>query len=81
MRTKYHYQKEIWFKQKTRPRMDYEWFGKTIYKKNRYENSKTYPADCRKIAAFDSHKSIGIERKNINKNGFLYKNIFKSNLF
>ena len=30
---------------------------------------KTYPADCRKIAAVDSHNSIGIERKeNINKN-------------
>ena len=30
---------------------------------------QTYPADCRKIAAVDSHNSIGIERKeNINKN-------------
>ena len=30
---------------------------------------KTYPADCRNIAAVDSHNSIGIERKeNINKN-------------
>ena len=25
--------------------------------------SKTYPPDCRKIAAVDSHNSIGIERK------------------
>ena len=41
-----------------------------------------YPADCRKIAAIGSHNSIGIERKeNINKNWFLYKNIFKRNLF
>ena len=34
----------------------------------------TYPADCRKIAAVDSHNSIGIERKeNINKNWFCIK--------
>ena len=33
------------------------------------EGLKTYPADCRKKAAVDSHNSIGIERKeNINKN-------------
>ena len=25
---------EIWFKQKTRPRMNYEWIGKTIWKKS-----------------------------------------------
>ena len=44
-------------------------------------NSQTYPADCRKIAAVDSHISVGIERKeNINKKGFLYKNIFKCDL-
>ena len=44
--------------------------------------SKTYPADCLKIAAVDSHNSIGIEREeNINKNWFLYKNIFKCDLF
>ena len=29
------------------------------------KNLKTYPADCRKIAAVDSHNSIGIERKKI----------------
>ena len=34
-----------------------------------FELKKTYPADCRKIAAVDTHNSIGIERKeNINKN-------------
>ena len=37
--------------------------------KNRGSRLKTYPADCRKIAAVDSHNSIGIERKeNIKKN-------------
>ena len=38
---------------------------------NNYQNQpkiKTYLADCRKIAAVDSHNSIVIERKeNINK--------------
>ena len=29
------------------------------------QHSKTNPADCRKIAAVDSHKFIGIERKEI----------------
>ena len=47
-----------------------------------FRDNKTYPADCRKIAAVDSHNSIGIERKeNINKNRYLYKNILKCNLF
>ena len=46
------------------------------------ENNEIYPADCRKIAAVDSHNSIGIERKEkINENWFLYKNIFKCELF
>ena len=44
--------------------------------------SENIPGDCRKIAAVDSHNSIGIERKeNINKNRFLHKNIFKCDLF
>ena len=49
---------------------------------NRILYFKTYPTDCQKTAAVDSHNSIGIERKeNINKNWFLYKNIFKCELF
>ena len=40
-----------------------------------YKKTKlTYPADCRKIAAVDSHNCIGIERKeNIHKNWFFSK--------
>ena len=50
--------------------MNYEWIGTTILKnKSDPKIEKTNPADCRKIAAVDSHNSIGIERKeNINKN-------------
>ena len=46
------------------------------------EQLKTYPADCRKIAAVDSHNSIGIERKeNINKKWLLYKHILSAIYF
>ena len=47
-------------KQKTRPRTDYEWIGKTIYKKSDPKNRKytrqIAEKDCRKIAAVDSNK-------------------------
>ena len=39
--------------------MGYEWIQKTILKKSEQKNKKknrTYPADCRKIAAVDSNK-------------------------
>ena len=36
--------------------MDYEWIGKTFKKNPTQKKSKTYPADCRKIAAVDSNK-------------------------
>ena len=57
---------EIWFKQRTRSRMNYEWIGEIILK-NLNQKTKTYPAYCRKIAAVDSHNSIGIDRKKIMK--------------
>ena len=45
------------------------------------QNYKTYPEDCRKIAAVESHNSVGIERKeNINKNRFFYEcDLFRCN--
>ena len=44
--------------------------------------TETYPADCRKIAAVDSHNSIGIERKeNINKIDFCIKRFLRAIYF
>ena len=42
---------------------------------------QTYPADCRKIAAVDSHNSIGIERKNIKKIDFCIKTFLSAIYF
>ena len=43
---------------------------------------QTYTADCRKIAAVDSHNSIGIERKeNINKIDFCIKTFLSAIYF
>ena len=45
----------------------WELLVKRLSNKTKQEQQETYPADCRKIAAVDSHNSI--ERKeNINKN-------------
>ena len=45
-------------------------------------NFKTYPADCRKIAAIDSNKhDWDWKISRYWKKKFLYKNIFKSDLF
>ena len=68
---------DIWFKQKkTRPRMNYEWIGKTIYKKKRSKKVKTIPGRLPEKMLIPI-SIIEIERIDIEKNSrFLYKNIF-----
>ena len=45
-------------------------------------NAEIYPADCRKIAAVDSHNSIAIERKeNINTIDFCIKTFLSAIYF
>ena len=48
----------------------------------KHTHPQTYPADCRKIAAVDSHNSIGIERKeNIKKIDFCTKTFLSAIYF
>ena len=49
-------EKEIWFKRKTRPRMNYEWIAKTISKKNIQKNEKTVKTKVRLPHANKNHK-------------------------
>ena len=44
---------EIWFKQKTMPRMNYEWIGKTISKKKSDPKIKKNSKNQSEIAACD----------------------------
>ena len=55
---------------------------KPFKRKSDTKKLKTYPADCRKIAAVDSHNSIGIERKeNINEIDFCIKTFLSAIYF
>ena len=49
--------------------------------KNFNINCLTYPADCRKITAVDSHNSIGIERKENNEKTDFRTKVFLSAIY